>query len=172
MEFKRFDFENEEELGIVWKIYEESFPQYERRRLDTQIRAHKNDKYRPMAIWEGEEIIGIFFYWEFDEFLFIEHFAIDPECRGSGIGSDILREFCKKGKKVILEIDPLDSEIAVRRKGFYERLGFKLNEYYYTHPGYELDYPEHELKIMSLDKELDEASFNRFLKCRDRYTVD
>lgn len=171
MIYRRLDFSNSEEFEAAWRIYEENFPQYERRRLDTQLRAGKDEFYRPMILLEREEIIGIMFYWAFEEFTFLEHFAVDEKYRGSGFGSRILREFCEKESDVVLEIDPLESEIAVRRKQFYERLGFCLNDYDYTHPGYETDYPEHRLMIMSLGKKLDESEYKRFVERRDNHTL-
>lgn len=171
MHYKRLEIENRDEFEIAWKIYEENFPQYEKRRLDTQLKVSENRLYSPMAIYGQEGILGILFYWTFEDFTFLEHFAIDKMHRGSGLGTSILKEFCEKHEKVILEIDPLESEIAVRRKFFYERLGFCLNDYSYSHPGYEVDYPEHELRIMSLGEKLDKESFQRFLDLRDKYTL-
>lgn len=171
MIYKKLDFGNREEFEAAWHIYEASFPQYERRRLETQARAGKDKFYRPMILLEGEDILGIMFYWVFEEFTFLEHFAVDEKYRGSGLGSKILKEFCEKESEVVLEIDPLESETAVRRKQFYERIGFYLNDYDYTHPGYEKDYPEHKLMIMSLGKKLDENEFESFVELRDRHTL-
>lgn len=173
MKFRVFDIEDRQDIEKVWNIYEESFPHYERRRIETQKRRHRDDKYKPMVIVNDiDEVYGIFFYWDFDKFLFLEHFAINPNLRGKGLGSKILKDFCKNQKMIILEIDPLDTEIALRRKTFYEKLGFRYNEINYLHPGYELDYPEHELKIMTLGKEIDDKEFQEFLYLRDKYTLD
>lgn len=175
MKLKLFDIEDKNDIENVWNIYEESFPQYERRRIETQKKRHDNSYYKPMVILDGKEndkVIGIFFYWDFEDFIFLEHFAINSEFRGEGLGSKMMKEFCKNNKMIILEIDPLETDIARRRKIFYEKLGFVYNEIYYTHPGYEKDYPEHELKLMTLGSELTEETFEKFMYLRNKYTID
>ncbi|MDO5708340.1 MAG: GNAT family N-acetyltransferase [Andreesenia angusta] len=175
MKFRLFNIDDMEEIEKVWNIYEESFPQYERRRIETQKRRHDSPYFKPMVIVDDEndkKVNGLFFYWDFEEFIFLEHFAINPKLRGNGIGSRILKKFCKKERMIILEIDPLDTDIAIRRKSFYEKLGFHYNDIEYSHPGYEKDYPEHELKIMTLGKRIDDKTFNNFLQLRDKYTID
>lgn len=175
MKLRPFNIEDRKDIEKAWNIYEESFPEYERRRIDTQRRRHDNPYFKPMVIVDDDDsdkVYGIFFYWDFDNFIFLEHFAISPECRGGGLGSRVLRDFCNTKKMIILEIDPLDTEIAHRRKYFYEKLGFHYNDIDYSHPGYEIDYPEHELKIMTLGKEIDKETFEEFLYLRDKYTLD
>lgn len=50
---------------------------------------------------------------------------------------------------MILEIDPLTTDIAVRRKRFYERLGFMLNPFPHVHPPYHDGLTGHALLVLS-----------------------
>ena len=75
---------------------------------------------------ETGKTISFIASWEFPKFLFIEHLAVDPCCRGKGMGSKIMKEFINNSKKpIILEIEIPKDEISIKRKKFYEKLGFK-----------------------------------------------
>src|SRR5699024_11360412 len=69
------------------------------------IRALADPRFFCETIWEGEQFCGLIFYWELSGFQYIEHLAIEPSLRGSGIGSRCLEEFCKRNQKIVLEID-------------------------------------------------------------------
>lgn len=45
--------------------------------------------------------------------------------RGRGYGAQALSLLGERKKTVILEIDPPNDEVSVRRKAFYERAGYK-----------------------------------------------
>jgi ribosomal protein S18 acetylase RimI-like enzyme len=66
-------------------------------------------------------------YAEFKHFIFIDYLLVNPETRGQGIGSKILNAFKRRGKTVILEVEPPedDDENTLRRVQFYERNDFK-----------------------------------------------
>jgi len=118
------------DIDTVYKIMIESFPTDERRPYDEQKSLLSDSRY---AIY-GEDY-GFIATWEFDDFIFIEHFAIEKSQRNSGLGSRILKEFLETSKKpVCLEVEPPDTEMAKRRIGFYERNGFFLNEFDYFQP--------------------------------------
>lgn len=65
-------------------------------------------------------------------------------------------------RPTILEIDPLTTEIAVRRKGFYERLGFCANPYGHVHPPYHPDCAGHALIVMSRPAPIGEETYRAF----------
>lgn len=82
-----------------------------------------------------QDIKAFIAVWEFDDFAFVEHFAVHPDLRNCGIGAHVLNELAVKlGKMVCLEVEPPETEMAARRIGFYERNGFFLNEYQYMQP--------------------------------------
>ena len=66
---------------------------------------------------------------------YVEHLAVSPRLRGQNMGSKALAAFCQ-GRRVILEIDPPEDEISVRRQHFDQRLGFVANPYAYIHPSF------------------------------------
>ena len=41
------------------------------------------------------KIIGFIAIWEFDDFVYVEHFALTESCRGLGLGSKMLKETAK-----------------------------------------------------------------------------
>ena len=74
-----------------------------------------------------------------------------PVCalRGRNMGSQALTAFCRKVGRVILEIDPPVDDISIRRRHFYERLGFVANPYEYIHPSFRKPFTPHQLILMS-----------------------
>ena len=81
--------------------------------------------------------------------------------RGHGLGTLILAELAKKNKPIILEIDPLTDDVAVRRKGFYERCGYVANGFAHIHP-YQAANHGHALIVMSHPRALSQAEFDTF----------
>lgn len=65
------------------------------------------------------------------------------------MGSAALSAFCRKVGRVILEIDPPEDDISIRRRHFYERLGFVANPYRYIHPSFRKPFTPHRLVLMS-----------------------
>lgn len=82
--------------------------------------------------------------------------------RGHGLGTLILAELAKKNKPIILEIDPLTDDVAVRRKGFYERCGYVANGFAHIHPPYQAANHGHALIVMSHPRALSQAEFDTF----------
>ncbi len=118
------------DFDSIYRIMEQSFPDDERRPYDEQKELLLDSRYSIYA--ENGGFIAI---WEFEEFVFIEHFAVDESKRNSGLGSKMLANFLGiTNKTVCLEVECPDTEIAKRRIGFYERNGFFLNEYEYFQP--------------------------------------
>ena len=74
--------------------------------------------------------------WDFDDFVFFEHFAVDPACRNGGIGGQMLDALLARyDKPACLEAELPETELAARRIGFYERHGFTVNaDYSYFQP--------------------------------------
>ena len=126
----------------AWAIYQNSFPQKEIRSLEDHLQALSDPHYTADGIWSDGRLIGILYYWTAPEYVYIEHLAISPDLRGANMGSRVLEAFCRKAGRIVLEIDPPETEIAVRRLRFYERLGFVRNDYHYVHPSLFLSWKE------------------------------
>jgi len=116
----------------MFKIMEKSFPTDERRPKDEQKRLFANPLYKVYCAGEMKAFMAV---WEFDSFVFLEHFAVSPVCRNEGLGSKMLEELKRiYNKKICLEVEPPETDTAKRRINFYKRNGFYLNEFPYIQP--------------------------------------
>lgn len=150
-------------------LYRKSFPSHEQRKDASQKAALNFEEYHFDLIYDEDIFVGIMLYWETNAFLYVEHFCVRPELRGKSYGQKALEELGKKRKTVILEIDPPTEEISIRRKGFYERAGYRENPFAHVHPPYHPENPGHPLVVMSFPNLLREAeyeAFNTYLKSR------
>ncbi|MDO5518677.1 MAG: GNAT family N-acetyltransferase [Clostridium sp.] len=162
MEFIRINTQDSYYFKKMMAIYEISFPIFEQRTLNNQIEVLQEQDYYCTAVCEEAKLVGIIWYWNLDEMKYIEHLAISPDLRGKGYGSKILKSFCEDNEKVMLEIDPPNDDISIRRLKFYSNLGFKLQDFQHTHPPYRKGYKGHSLKIMSLKTQLAEEEYEKF----------
>lgn len=146
-----------------WNIYVDAFPEDERRSYEEHISLLNNENYNIKLINEDSEVIGFIAFWDFDEFIFIEHFAIDTLHRGKGFGGKELINFVRtQTKDIILEVEPEGNDICNRRISFYERAGFYLNHYDYIQPALEEGKNPIRLKVMSFNRVLDHEVFNNY----------
>jgi GNAT superfamily N-acetyltransferase len=79
------------------------------------------------GIYQLDESPGhVLVYFEQSDFIFIDYILVTGNNRGNGRGSKILDQLKRKGKTIILEVEPVtlidpDSEKRIR---FYEKNGF------------------------------------------------
>lgn len=120
------------------KLITTAFPADEYRALD-QLRQYTDapNSFTNHVVQDDDRMIGIFTCWDFDDFVYIEHFATDPEVRNGGYGKKIMETWCKDcPKPIVLEVEEPVEEMSRRRVGFYERLGYKLWKADYQQPPY------------------------------------
>ncbi|MDL2221541.1 GNAT family N-acetyltransferase [Parabacteroides sp. OttesenSCG-928-N08] len=125
-------------LQLVEKTYVDSFPADERRDFSLVCDLlRENASFRMYVLLVEEQYVGFITTWQFDAFDYWEHFAIDASARNKGLGGRALTAFLKESPRpVVLEVElPLD-EMSRRRIGFYERLGFRLDDHEYIQPPY------------------------------------
>src|SRR5690554_5263919 len=163
MEFLKISCDNYERWNKVWSLYVESFPIAERRKLEDHKRAFANPHFHPLSVWEDEILLGIVFYWEWDNYRYIEYLAVSPDLRGHGYGFQIIKHIKDSEHTIILEIDPLENELSVRRLQFYERAGFTLTPYRFMHLPYRLDGVSQELLILSYPSMITKNQHTNFL---------
>ena len=97
----------------------------------------------------SQKLLGLLTTWEFDDFIYIEHFAIDPSLRSQGYGSEALKAFIHEhGKPIVLEAEPPTDALSIRRIKFYERIGLTLYDFPYMQPAYTEDSHPVELRLM------------------------
>lgn len=146
----------------AWQIYTDSFPPNEKWFEQDYARAFDDPRFEADGIWLGEQFAGILFHWQAPGCRYVEHLAISPTMRGQNMGSRALRAFCEQVGCVILEIDPPQDEISIRRQHFYQRLGFHTNPYEYIHPSFHEPYLPHKLVLMSYPQPITYAQASSF----------
>lgn len=110
----------------------------------------------------GGEFCGFITWWDFGDFVYGEHFAMLPECRGAGIGGEVIDRFvADAGKPVVLEVELPTNDTARRRIGFYERHGFTLCDAEYVQPPYDAGGEGVPMRLMSHGMPLDAETFER-----------
>ena len=121
-----------EDFDAVYRLLTQSFPATERRGAAGQ-RALFSDSAYCVDILRAPDggVQALIASWDFDDFVFLEHFAVDPVCRSGGIGGQMLDAMLARcGKRACLEAELPETELAARRIGFYERHGFTVNADY------------------------------------------
>ncbi|MDO4199988.1 MAG: GNAT family N-acetyltransferase [Clostridia bacterium] len=154
---QKFNFDD------VFSLMQKSFPKNEYRTYENQKKLLTNKYYKIIPYFGNEnEFLAFAAVWEFESFKFVEHIAVSEKCRGMGIGSKIMRDIIEKSDTdIILEIEPPNDETSIRRLRFYEKLGFKCNEYqYFQLPLNNSDMPT-PLKILSYPKTINEEQFKK-----------
>lgn len=156
---KRFD--------EIYKIYEESFPEVERRTKEGQREAMGRSCYRLHVMEEHGEILAFAGCWELPSCVFLEHLATSEACRGKGYGKLLVQECIDNtNKPVFLEIEPITEQdiMTARRAGFYERLGFYVNRFPYEQVPLKAGDSPIPLWIMSYGAPVEEEVFRPYKK--------
>ena len=140
----------EHELEAVKSLYLSAFPPEERREYNELKQQLNISECAVNLILAGEKTAGFCIVWDFTNFVYLEHFAIEPDERGLGIGEGTLALIKDNfNKPVILETELPVDEISSRRIRFYQRNGFGLLHRPYLQPSYGGIKPEVEMKLMS-----------------------
>lgn len=137
MEFRKL---NEKDYPEFLKLYNESFPEDERRLYKSAEHVanfikEKGGKMQGFCVddnsgdTDDQDFLGFLTYWLFEGYVYIEHFAVASEKRGRNIGTKMLSHLFKTaGENVLIEVEKPTTEEAIRRIKFYERNGFRLRE--------------------------------------------
>lgn len=139
MEFFRIQSADNRYIDELFSLYSGAFPESQRHSekefktlLETEELFHCN------AVTMNEGLVGFFNYWDFEEFIFAEHIAIEPPLRGHKLGEKII-SLARKSVEVplVLEAEYAESsEWGSRRLEFYRRLGFEIVPKDYMQPPY------------------------------------
>ncbi len=153
MEEKRFE--------EYYALMEQAFPANERHTAKGHLAEFDAPEFHSLC-YVPDGLHGFINYWELDGFVYVEHFAVQPELRGQGIGAALMAELREKVGNVPLVLEaepPYDGAMAQRRIAFYERMGFRLNPYEYIQPAMSKGESPVPLVIMSLPEALTEMEF-------------
>ena len=139
MEFIRIRSTEEKYAEELIELYLDAFSEEQRHTREDFIRLlNSNDEFNCNAVLMNKELIGFFHYWDFEDFLFLEHIAIEPPLRGHKLGEKVInlvRTFAEK--PLVIEVEQAEnSEYGARRIEFYRRLGFEIVPEKYFQPPY------------------------------------
>lgn len=134
------------------QLYEEAFPLEERRPWMSILANNKKECFDFFVIQDGGLFVGIISIWQFDDFNYIEHFAISPMLRSQGFGSKVIELVREKyTKPFVIEVELPENTLAIKRIDFYKRLGFFLRPEDYIQPPYTEGLPFVSMNIMTTD---------------------
>ncbi|HWQ74357.1 MAG TPA: GNAT family N-acetyltransferase, partial [Syntrophomonas sp.] len=121
-----------------------------------------NSNYRVLAVEEKGVTQAFIAEWLLPSAHFIEHFAVSPEVRGRGLGTEIMHGYLERTKgSVVLEVETDETLKARRRIGFYERLGFILSDVTYIQPLLRKESPDVALQLMHYPAEISNRELQR-----------
>lgn len=170
MELHRIQSPCDKMFAPVMALYESAFIPVERRERAEHILALSDESFFMTALTENDVPVGLMFYWESDDFIFLEHLAVFPDKRKNGFGGRAVELLKACGKPIILEIEPPENGVTeTLRLRFYEKHGFVYNPYNHLQLHYRANDPDCFLKIISYPSALDDnayAKFRSFLDCR------
>ena len=159
----------EKSFDKIYNKMKAAFPIEERRNSFDQKNCLNEDKFRFLEIIDNKAEVGFIGLWVFDDFIFIEHIAIDSDKRGQGYGSKAINLVKEKfNMPIILEAEAPESEQQIKRIEFYSRSGFKINSFDYIQPSYHggEGVP---LKILSFPEMLSQKEFDNFISLTRKY---
>lgn len=150
------------DFDALFSLMEKSFPADEYRSRAEQQALFADSDYAVYGLKDGAAIKAFISTWRFDDFTYIEHFAVNPAFRNNGIGGKMLNELIAQlGTPACLEIEPPTSDITRRRIGFYERNGFFLNTYPYEQPPMSRGKKALKMHVMTSGKTASEQEFQK-----------
>ncbi|WP_329904324.1 GNAT family N-acetyltransferase [Porphyromonas pogonae] len=126
---------------LVHPVYHQSFPEHERRPwTDFTVLLDTEPDFTLFIVYatETEAPVGFVTRWNIDNWVYIEHFAIDHSHRNKGFGAMVINavKSLAPSSPLVLEAEPHDGLMASRRIRFYERLGFQQMPFDYFQPPY------------------------------------
>ncbi len=160
----RFENVTDKTFPTVYEKMEAAFPIEERRSYIHQLECLKKKHFNFFEIMDGDTAVGFVSVWVFDDFVFVEHLAIDEDKRSGGYGSKTVEKIKEAyNPPVILEAEAPKTEQQIKRIRFYERLGFFVNDFYYEQPSYHggEGVP---LKILSFPRAISQTELENFVR--------
>lgn len=139
---REFRLLTQEELKELYHAHmERDFPPDELKPLSRLLSMMERGIYEPYGLFQEGKLTAYALYWkiEGDPYVMLDYFAVIPEKRNAGTGSELLKEmlerFCQNGHGVFGEVEaPVTGEKEVddlrrRRLGFYARAGIRRAGY-------------------------------------------
>ena len=159
-------------LSEVVSLYEKAFPLEERRPTDEWLEKNSSLDLFTINLLESDgQTLGFITIWQFEDFAYVEHFAVDEKQRGNGIGAAAISALrAALSCPVVLEVEPPTEHTSIRRIRFYERNGFVISSLPYLQPPYT---PQPlELKLMSTDATFLSENFDHIVSTLYKYVYN
>ena len=113
-----------------------SFPAAELKPLKNMERMWQEGWYRPLCLFDGDDIVGEAFLWlGHPGWALLDYLCVSPARRNDGLGSVILQTLRRQERDTVIfgeseaPEDAPDVEMAKRRLGFYARNGLRTAGY-------------------------------------------
>lgn len=161
-------------LSEVVSLYEKAFPLEERRPTDEWLEKNSSSDLFTINLLESDgQTLGFITIWQFEDFAYVEHFAVDEKQRGNGIGAATISALrAALPCPVVLEVEPPTEHISIRRIRFYERNGFVISSLSYLQPPYTSQLQPLELKLMSTDATFLSENFDHIVSTLYKYVYN
>ncbi|MDE6005758.1 MAG: GNAT family N-acetyltransferase [Oscillospiraceae bacterium] len=164
MELIKITAESSEEVKIlIDELNQQAFPDNER--LDTEIMflLAKENRINILGIYAEEEFCGFFVIYVFQHLAYISFFAICPEKRSKGIGSQALQLLRKyyANSQIVVDFEAPNENVLnnlqrIRRRKFYYK-----NHFFET--GWYQFYANTEFEIACSEPEFDKTDFEALI---------
>ena len=133
----------------LFSLMSQAFPPEEYRPKEKQLAILDDPDYSVTVFKENNTINAFIAIWKLNGFNFAEHLAVSSNMRNRGIGSEFLKAFLEESTlPLVLEVENLTDSLALRRIGFYQRLGFILTDICYDQPNFHTTNKVIPLRIM------------------------
>ncbi len=116
----------------IYRLYRKAFPVYERKPFSMIRKLYRENRGDVWYCTADEKFAGLATTVNGDDAVLIDYLAVSEKARGSGVGSEILKQIRDKymGKGVFLEIESVyeecdDIENRIKRKSFYIKNGMQ-----------------------------------------------
>jgi len=140
------------DLDKIEKLAMEAFPPEEYMSPEYMLELSEYDNFHFDALYDADRFVGFMTTVDYKDLAYLFFLAIDPECRGMGLGSRAIQTMKNMyaDKYLTVDFEVLDenapnNEQRKRRKEFYLRNGFKET-------GHGLSYFGVDYEIMSTGK--------------------
>jgi GNAT superfamily N-acetyltransferase len=122
------------EFSFLTQIRSEIMHWYEKLNQYFPVEEMKSREHMETLLKEHSEIYHkdegpnhVLMYAELDRFVFIDYLFVSSKARGQGLGHRLIEKMKRKGKPIILEVEPINYQDSDTKKrlGFYKREGFE-----------------------------------------------
>lgn len=169
-----FSLDSFDLFSEVVALYEKAFSFAERRTSkEWESQWLREQDFHVFIAQLNTKFAGFIAFWDFSEFIYVEHLAVCPQLRGKGIGEQLVKHLQTSisGRPLLLEVEPPVNIMSHRRIAFYHRLGFNIIAVPYMQPPYRKGETSFPLLLMATDTSFFQQNFVsvRSLLCEKVY---